>query len=468
MAQFAFKSCDICMSGPGKNCCKQCDQWLCDFCKTLHLRSKISRNHTFLNGESINQEDKLSCREHDENFIFYCIDCDIPICKMCIVNKHKRHDTSEINESIQGLQAEVKQVIELKIKSAKTNLNKIEQGTDKYHNDIIEAIRAITEDGKEIKQEVDQQVLTLKASLVNTEAESYEALEPLRTELRNDIEKLEKCHNDLAESQKITDVAELLKSLKHIKSDLDDTMEKEPPMMPTVKYAQKDKTEKEIFKYFGEISVNLAKFTMQPPPPPRPQPPQSSSPPPQQLQPAPPPSSQQLQPPPPTRPQPPQPSSPSPQQHPKPSPQPQQLQQSLSPPPPQSSSPPPPQQLQPSLPPSPQQTQPPPPPRPQPPQPSSPSPQQHPKPSPQPQQLQQSPSPPPPQSPPPPRPQPPQPSSPPQQQLKPSPPLPAQQSQPSPPPPSAEQQPQPPPPPRPQPPQSSSSPPPQQPHTPQE
>ncbi|CAG2226465.1 unnamed protein product [Mytilus edulis] len=255
MAQFAFKSCDICMSGPGKNCCKQCDQWLCDFCKTLHLRSKISRNHTFLSGESINPEDKLSCREHDENFIFYCIDCDIPICKMCIVNKHKRHDTSEINESIQGLQAEVKQVIELKIKSAKTNLNKIEQGTDKYHSDIIEAIRAITEDGKEIKQEVDQQVLALKASLEEKEAESFQALEPIRTELQNDIEKLEKCQNDLAESQKITDVAKLLKSLKHIKSDLDDTMEKEPPMMPTVKYAKKDRPEKEILKYFGEISV---------------------------------------------------------------------------------------------------------------------------------------------------------------------------------------------------------------------
>ncbi|XP_063414849.1 putative uncharacterized protein DDB_G0294196 [Mytilus trossulus] len=417
MAQFAFKSCDICMSGPGKSCCKQCNQWLCDYCKTLHLRSKISRNHTFFSGESINPDDNLSCREHEENFIFYCIDCEIPICKMCIVNKHKKHDTSEINESIQGLQAEVKQVTESKITSAKTNLNKIKQSTDKYHSDIIEALRAITEDGNEIKQEVDQQILALKESLEKVEAENIQALEPIRNELQNDIEKLEKCQNDLAESQKITDIAELLKSLKQIKSDIDDTKQKEPPIMPTVKYAKKDRPEKKILKYFGEISVkeikysttlqksqseqnqvmttgSLAKFTMQQPPPPRPQPPQPSSPPPpqhlqpstpQQLQPSTPPSSQHSKPPPlppPPRPQPPQPSSPSPQQQAQPSsPKPPQQPQSPPPPrplPPQPSSQPPQQQPQPSSPQPPQQPQSPPPPRSIPPKPSLPSPQQQP------------------------------------------------------------------------------------------
>ncbi|VDI05697.1 blast:Transcription intermediary factor 1-alpha [Mytilus galloprovincialis] len=161
MAQSASKSCDICMSGPGRNICEQCDQWMCENCKTLHLRSKISRNHTFLNGSNINPEDEPFCKEHDENFIFYCVECEMPICKICSVKKHKKHDMSEINESTNELQAEVKQVIDSKIKSIKTNLNKIEKGTGMYQSEIKEAIRVITEDGKQMKQWIDQKVQAL-------------------------------------------------------------------------------------------------------------------------------------------------------------------------------------------------------------------------------------------------------------------------------------------------------------------
>ncbi|CAC5382297.1 unnamed protein product [Mytilus coruscus] len=262
MAQSASKSCDICMSGPGHNYCEQCNQWLCENCKTLHLRSKISRNHTFLCGQNINPEEKLLCTEHDENFIFYCIDCDIPICKMCIVNKHKKHDTSEINESTQGLQAEVEQVIESKIKSVRTNLDKIEQGTKRYQSDVKEAIRTITEEGNQLKQLIDKKVQTMIASLEEKEATSLQALQSISAGFQNDLEKLKKCQNTFTNSQTITDVAKLLKQLKHIMSDLDDTEEKNPPLMPTVKYImKKDITESEILKYFGDISVQEINYS---------------------------------------------------------------------------------------------------------------------------------------------------------------------------------------------------------------
>ncbi|CAC5412073.1 unnamed protein product [Mytilus coruscus] len=165
MAQSASKSCDICMSGPGRSYCEQCDQWMCENCKTLHLRSKICRNHTFLSGSNINPQEKTFCKEHDENFIFYCIDCDMPICKICSVKKHKKHEMSEINESTQELQAEVKRLIDSKINSVKTNLDKIEQSTGNYQRDIKEAIRVITEDGKQIKQWIDKKVQALIRSL---------------------------------------------------------------------------------------------------------------------------------------------------------------------------------------------------------------------------------------------------------------------------------------------------------------
>lgn len=262
MAQSASKSCDICMSGPGHNYCEQCDQWLCENCKTLHLRSKISRNHTFLSGQNIDPEEKLLCKEHDENFIFYCIDCDIPICKMCIVKKHKKHDTSEINESTQELQAEVKKIIDSKIKCVKTNLEKIEQGTGNYQSDIKETIRVITEDGKQMKQWIDKKVQALITSLEEKETANLKTLQSIRTGFQNDLEKYQKCQTAFAESQKVSDATKLLTKLKHIKSELDVADEKQPPVMPTMKYNKNKVSEHEISHLFGELSFKEIVYSL--------------------------------------------------------------------------------------------------------------------------------------------------------------------------------------------------------------
>lgn len=61
---------------PGRHYCQQCDQLFCVSCKTSHLRTKISKNQTFVCGKNINQDEKPICSEHDEPFIFHCNDCD--------------------------------------------------------------------------------------------------------------------------------------------------------------------------------------------------------------------------------------------------------------------------------------------------------------------------------------------------------------------------------------------------------
>ncbi|CAG2226464.1 TRIM9_67 [Mytilus edulis] len=193
MAQSASKSCDICMSGPGRNYCQQCDQWMCGSCKTLHLRSKISRNHCFLSESKCGPKDKPLCKEHDENFIFYCIDCEIPIYK-------------------------------------------IEQGTEKYKSDIKEAIRSITEDGKQIKQWIDQKVRALITSLEEKETENLKTIHLIRTGLKDDLDKFQKSHFAFTETQKIADATKLLNQFKRLQFDLDVSGERKSPVIPTIKY----------------------------------------------------------------------------------------------------------------------------------------------------------------------------------------------------------------------------------------
>ncbi|CAC5394226.1 unnamed protein product [Mytilus coruscus] len=263
MAQSASKSCDICMRGPGHNYCEQCDQWLCENCKTLHLRSKISRNHTFLSGQNINPEEKLLCTEHDKNFIFYCNACDIPICKLCIVKKHKQHDTSEINESTQELQSELKKMIDSKMKCIRTNLDKIEQGTGCYQTAVKEAIRTITEEGNQIKLWIDKKVQALIKSLEEQETTSLQALQSIRTKFENDMEMLKKCQNNFAESETITDATKRLKELKLIKSQLDVAAGKQSMVIPTVKYNKKNVSERELIYLFGDISFREIVYSVE-------------------------------------------------------------------------------------------------------------------------------------------------------------------------------------------------------------
>lgn len=206
MAQSALKSCDICMSEPGRNLYEQCDQWMCSNCKTLHLRSKICRNHTFLMEATIISVEKPLCKEHNENFLFYCIDCDFPICKMCIVKKHKKHITSDINESVKQLQVEVKQKIDLKIKNLKQHQEHIEHVKGKFKTDIKEAVRVITEVGNQIKQWIDKKVQALVTLLEEKETANLKALQPIITGFQNDFEKFRYCQTAFTESPKFADV----------------------------------------------------------------------------------------------------------------------------------------------------------------------------------------------------------------------------------------------------------------------
>ena len=81
MAQAASKTCEICNRASGVHFCIQCDQQFCEDCKISHLRSKVCRNHTFVRGPNIQQKAKVECTDHKEDFLFFCEECDVLICK---------------------------------------------------------------------------------------------------------------------------------------------------------------------------------------------------------------------------------------------------------------------------------------------------------------------------------------------------------------------------------------------------
>ncbi|CAG2197485.1 unnamed protein product [Mytilus edulis] len=106
MAQSALETCEICSKALSIDYCKECEQLFCNNCKLMHLRMKLSQNHTFKNVD--HQEVKLNlCDEHNLGYILYCEECSSLVCKTCIIENHKGHELGDIAEKTIGMLTEV-------------------------------------------------------------------------------------------------------------------------------------------------------------------------------------------------------------------------------------------------------------------------------------------------------------------------------------------------------------------------
>ncbi|XP_052076387.1 E3 ubiquitin-protein ligase TRIM9-like isoform X2 [Mytilus californianus] len=257
MAQAASKTCEICVSSPGHNYCEQCDQLFCDGCKISHLRTKMSKNHTFLSGPNIIPEVKLYCKEHDENFIYYCIECDTPVCKICAIKNHRKHDLSEIKESLEGINAEGKTDIETKIRKLQSKIAEIDQGTHAYQADVKEVIQAIREEGKGLKEMIDKKVEGLINTVKEKDTKNVQTLQSFGEEIKIALDNAKEQQKFYQDTQGIKDTTKILQKLKQIKSQIDQIEETKVPIMPSIKYDKKKAEESEIEKLFGELTFRV-------------------------------------------------------------------------------------------------------------------------------------------------------------------------------------------------------------------
>ncbi|XP_076072146.1 E3 ubiquitin-protein ligase TRIM71-like [Mytilus galloprovincialis] len=254
MAQAASKTCEICVSSPGHHYCEQCDQLFCDGCKISHLRTKMSKDHTFLIGPNINPEVKQYCKEHDETFIYYCMECNSPICKICVIKKHKSHDFAEIKETTEGIKAEVKKGMDMKMEHLQSKIADIDQRSNQYQADVNGVVNAIREEGRHLKELIDKKVECLVKSVKEKASKNLQTLQSIKNEIKTTLDKAKEQQKLYQDSQGIKDTTKLIQNLKQIKSQIDRREEIQIPFMPSVEYARQKVAESEIEKLFGELT----------------------------------------------------------------------------------------------------------------------------------------------------------------------------------------------------------------------
>ncbi|KAJ8321578.1 hypothetical protein KUTeg_000869 [Tegillarca granosa] len=96
------QKCELCETNNIIFQCINCDELMCETCKTLHLRSKASKKHK-----------TEKCPSHTEEvLLMYCNTCNYPICRECVTSGvHLNHFMVKVEEVIDTKQQQLSNIL---------------------------------------------------------------------------------------------------------------------------------------------------------------------------------------------------------------------------------------------------------------------------------------------------------------------------------------------------------------------
>jgi hypothetical protein len=255
MAQSALKTCDICTGGPGIAFCLNCEQYFCMNCKSLHKRQQVSRNHEFQSGENIVPEVKLRCKEHKEDCVFACDNCDISICMRCITGKHKGHTVSNMKESIDELRTTFKKEMDTKLDVILISQRQVETGLTTFDLSVTFVINEIKEAGSKIKEMVDRHIDKMIATLREKAQHEKELRTKTLLDYKQQLEKAKEIEKREHKTQHSRDDASTIQHLKILNDELSKLLVVSLPDLPSIKYSHKKATDSDIDQLIGTYNL---------------------------------------------------------------------------------------------------------------------------------------------------------------------------------------------------------------------
>ena len=97
--------CDVCVVdkeatvGSARYYCGKCAMNLCDGCYANHCQQRLFKSHHVV--PIANNGTSLFCDWHSQMLSrFFCLDCDVPACTVCILQQHTSHRATEIHNAL--------------------------------------------------------------------------------------------------------------------------------------------------------------------------------------------------------------------------------------------------------------------------------------------------------------------------------------------------------------------------------
>ncbi|XP_063435490.1 RING finger domain and kelch repeat-containing protein DDB_G0271372-like [Mytilus trossulus] len=195
------------------------------------------------------------CNDHnEEDFIFICDRCDVPVCKICVVREHKGHKLSDIEETATMRENALAHVLTPRIAGAVRNSSEMSLNLSTFDSEINEVNRAIERHGQSIKELVDRQVELMIKNVKERAGRRKNKYSDVNDTLNDAVVKgklLQQRHQDLTKSK--NDGA-LILQLKKLSKDATNFHYPSVPNFPTVKYHPPKVTEGDVEALFGAFS----------------------------------------------------------------------------------------------------------------------------------------------------------------------------------------------------------------------
>ncbi|XP_045172484.2 E3 ubiquitin-protein ligase TRIM71-like [Mercenaria mercenaria] len=198
--------------------CRECSEYQCNVCKTVHSGFKIFKNHDVIAVKEIAKNPDMAvpnfepCEVHKEKVTHFCRDHRVSCCGKCMVTTHRKCEhTATVEE----------QFATLKGKDGLPHLIEVLADYEDTANDLIESRRTIMEDLEARRQSIVDKVKTIREGF-------EEDLRKLEVKLLEDFDKfhaaeMKKLRNLTEECEnlgkQISNAFKLVETVKHSGSE---------------------------------------------------------------------------------------------------------------------------------------------------------------------------------------------------------------------------------------------------------
>ncbi|XP_023929936.1 tripartite motif-containing protein 2-like [Lingula anatina] len=168
------KKCDACaIDGDDVEAvskCLNCSEYLCSPCAKSHIRFKMSVNHKIYtldqlhSGEhhqEVQEFQRVFCPEHKEEPIrYFCLKCQIPICRDCKVLTHDEHKCTSLDTAIETVKPKLASMLEKlvdKISVQENDLTILQAVLRDHETNTSCVMKDISDHSRHLQQQIQQQ-----------------------------------------------------------------------------------------------------------------------------------------------------------------------------------------------------------------------------------------------------------------------------------------------------------------------
>ena len=236
--------CEQCSKGKSVAFCRQCTDFICAECKTLHGKLKPFAGHKVASLEELkkggakevplHEAPPLKCPEHDKTMEIFCFDCNLLICRDCLLYDHREHKSNFLkkcatvtrktlcdsltplrrvqaniagaDKKLAGTEAQVGSQEEKVCKSVRQSFRQLKVVLEQRETKLVKKVLTLAQEKKDAltaQRKGLQMAQTEIQSLVefverNVENTSDQDLMGIRTQLQSKVEEEEKRHQQLS------------------------------------------------------------------------------------------------------------------------------------------------------------------------------------------------------------------------------------------------------------------------------